>query len=121
LAYTSDLNAYRSAPACKWQDAALNSRSRRFVGDATVVSLHRNDALETTVSFDELPGRTLYTSFPTYREPSASRLTAGATAPADLWAGRITDLAGASTVHNPQDRPIDQFRVLGLFFGFIAS
>jgi hypothetical protein len=118
--WTSDLNAYRGATACASPGDALLSKSCLFSAQAGILTVHRNNALVATVRFDALSDHTFSTSFPTNREPTGSALVAGGSAPAVLWNGRITDLAGEPTVDNPQDRPIDQFRNLAPFFAVMG-
>jgi hypothetical protein len=101
LAFTNDLAAYRSAPSCASPGDALTSRTCRFSGQASLVSVHRDRFLYATVRFDAISDRSFSTSFPGYREPSGSALVAGGSAPAVVWAGRLTDLAGEPTVDNP--------------------
>jgi hypothetical protein len=120
LSWSRDLADYRSAPPCTSPGDAVDSRVCRYSSNALVLSVVHDPFVDATVRFDAVLGRTFSTSFPKDREPSNLALVAGSTAPAVLWNGRITELAGEITVDSPQDKPIDQFGGLVAFFGLLG-
>lgn len=120
LSYTADISAYRGAGNCASPGDALNSKSCRYVDQASVLSIHRGALLNVTLEFAALPDRSFSTSFASVHEPSVGALTVGGKASAELWNGHITDLAGHQTVDNPQNKPTDAFIGLAPFFALLG-
>jgi hypothetical protein len=116
LQHNSEMNAYESASTCASPSDALNGQGCRFDGQAHVLSTSRHDRLEAVVTFDALPTRTFSTSFPTHDEPSSTALRAGATSDGELWAGKVTRLAGKPTVDSPEPYPAQTFLIFAVFF-----
>jgi hypothetical protein len=102
LHQTADISAYRSASNCASPRDATQGQGCRYQGQAQILSTSRHDRLEATVAFDALPARTFTTSFPNRDEPSSTMLRAGTPGDAELWAGKVTRLAGKLTVDNPE-------------------
>jgi hypothetical protein len=116
LQHSSAISAYQSASKCASSSDALNDQGCRYEGLAQVLSTGRHDRLEAVVRFDDLPTRTFSTSFPNNNEPSSTALKAGATADGELWAGKVTRLAGKPTVDNPEPYPAQTFLIFAIFF-----
>jgi hypothetical protein len=117
LQHNSTMDAYQSASKCASPGDALNGQGCRYDGQAQVLSTSRHDRLEAVVRFDALPTRTFSTSFPTHDEPSSTALRAGATSDGELWAGKVTRLAGKPTVDSPEPYPAQSYLIFALFFG----
>ncbi|MHB8614050.1 MAG: hypothetical protein ACYDAL_16750 [Candidatus Dormibacteraceae bacterium] len=116
LQHSSAISAYQSASSCASPSDAMSGQACRFKGQTQVLSTSRHDRLEAVVSFDALSDRTFHTSFPNDNEPSSTALRGGATADGELWAGRVTRLAGKPTVDNPEPYPAQSFLVFATFF-----
>jgi hypothetical protein len=117
LHHNSEISAYQSASTCASPSDALNGQGCRYEGQTQVLSTSRHDRLEAVVRLDALPTRTFSTSFPNNNEPSSTALRAGATAEGELWAGKVTRLAGKPTVDNPEPYPAQSFLIFAVFFG----
>lgn len=109
LHYSGDISAYQSAAKCASPGDASQGKACVYVGQAKVLSTGRHDRLEATVEFDSIPARTFSTSFPTNNEPSRTALSVGTTTDGEVWAGKVTRLAGKLTVDNPQIRPAQPY------------
>ena len=103
--YSAELHAYQSADRCSLAASALTTETCRYVGDATVTATSRQSALFVTLSVTGLARHSFVATFPLDREPAASELTDGTTAPAELWDGLITEYAGVKTADNPEFLP----------------
>jgi len=114
--HNSEMGAYQSASKCASPGDALNGQGCRYDGQTEVLSTRRQDRLEAVVRFDALPTRTFSTSFPTDNEPSSTALRAGATADGELWAGKVTRLAGKPTVDSPEPYPAQTYLTFAGFF-----
>jgi hypothetical protein len=66
------------------------------------------------VEFDSISARTFSTSFPTNNEPSTTALSVGTTTDGELWAGKVTRLAGKMTADNPQIYPPQSYLEIAL-------
>lgn len=119
--FNAETSTYQAAATCSSASQAAASDKCKYEGDAKVLSTSRDTRLEVTVSFDALSGRSFSTSFPTANEPAAGTLQAGSTAPAELWNGLVTQLAGKPTVDDPENLPAGQLLPLGLFFGILGA
>lgn len=118
---SSEISAYQSASNCASPGDALQGQGCHFQGEARVLSTSRHDRLESTVEFNSLPARTFSTSFPNHNEPSSTALKAGTTTDGELWATKVTRLAGTMTVDNPEStvQPYGQIAVGLLVSGLV--
>jgi hypothetical protein len=107
--YSGEIGAYQSAPSCALSTEALQGQACVYRGPAKVLSTDRHDGLEVVVEFDSLPARTFNSSFPSNNEPSSTALSVGITAEGEIWAGKLTRLAGKSTVDNPESHPAQPY------------
>lgn len=114
------ISAYESAAACASASDAVTSDRCRYDGDATVVSTGRSALLTAVVRFDSVPGRTFSTRFASDSEPAGGALTAGGKAPATLWNGRITRLAGVATVDDPHNSLTSTNLLVAAFVGLLS-
>jgi hypothetical protein len=114
LHYKGDISAYESAAQCASASNAAQSQSCIYKGQARVLSTGRHDRLEATVEFDSIPARMFNTSFPTHNEPSSTALSVGATSDGEMWAGKVTRLAGKMTVDNPEIHPAQPYLDIAL-------
>ena len=118
LHYSGDISAYESASSCASPGDALQGQACVHKGQARALSTGRHDRLEAVVEFDSLPAHTFGTSFPNNNEPSSTALTAGTTTDGEIWAGKVTRLAGKPTVDNPEAHPANALpRVRGRVLG----
>lgn len=102
---SSQVDTYHSSASCASPDQSLTTTACRYRGSATVVRVYRSDRLMTVVTFEVLPGHVFNTSFPVDHEPDQGALVVGASAPAEIWNGRVTSMAGKRTFDNPEIRP----------------
>ncbi|HET7467291.1 MAG TPA: hypothetical protein VFL29_11540 [Candidatus Dormibacteraeota bacterium] len=102
---SGQLRDYRSAGACQAASDALTTDTCKYSGSATVAGTSGQAALSVDLKFDSLPDHTFQVSFPTDREPDSSSLNTGASAPAVLWNGEVTEFAGVSSAENPNYLP----------------
>jgi len=119
LHYSGDISAYESASSCASPGDALQGQACVYKGQARVLSTGRHDRLEAVVEFDSLPAHTFGTSFPNNNEPSSTALTAGTTTDGEIWAGKVTRLAGKPTVDNPEAHPATPY--LEFAVGFLVG
>lgn len=112
--------SYRSASSCATAGDAVAGDGCRYEGQARVLSVSRHDRLEAVVSFDSLPGRTFSTSFPNSDEPDSTALKVGATANGELWAGKVTQLAGKGTLDDPEPYPTTPLLVMAAILGVVG-
>jgi hypothetical protein len=121
LHQAAEISAYRSAFSCASPRDAVQGQGCRYQGQAQILSTSRHDRLEATVAFDALPGRTFNTSFPNRDEPSSTVLRAGMTGDGELWAGKVTRIAGKLTVDNPEStvQPFGEIAVGFLVGGLV--
>jgi hypothetical protein len=71
------------------------------------------------VQFDSMPGRTLSTSWPTTHEPDLALVNPGATVDAEIYGGKVAQLAGQHTVDNPENVPKNLWE-LSAFFAILG-
>jgi hypothetical protein len=102
---SADLRAYQSAGTCSVAADALSSDSCRYMGNATVTATSQQSKLSMTLTVEGLRGHSFVATFPFSREPAASYLADGATAPAELWNGTVTQFAGVKSAENPEFLP----------------
>lgn len=102
---SGELRAYRSAATCATASAALTADSCRYTGLATVTASSQQTTLSVSLSFPSLPGHSFVATFPSDREPGAASIGTGATAPAVLWNGEVTEFAGVTSVQDPEYLP----------------
>jgi hypothetical protein len=114
LHYKGDIGAYESAAQCASAGDAAQGQSCVYKGQARVLSTGRHDRLEAVVEFDSISARTFSTSFPTNNEPSTTALSVGTTTDGELWAGKVTRLAGKMTADNPQIYPPQSYLEIAL-------
>jgi hypothetical protein len=117
---SSALAAYNSATNCASADGALSGTGCRYQGQANVLSTSRHDRLEAVIGFDSLAGRSFETSFPNNDEPDSAALKAGGTAPAELWDGKVTHLAGKMTFDDPERSQASAYLIMAVIFGVSA-
>lgn len=98
----AEIQAYRSAGTCAAAVDALSGDSCRYVGTGTVTGASQQSALEVDLTVSSLPGHRFAAVFPFSREPVASSLTTGATAPAEVWNGQVTEFAGVKSAEEPE-------------------
>ncbi len=116
---TAQVSAYHSASSCAAPADAMGSQACRYQGQARLVRTWRDTRLYAEVTFDSMPGRTLETNWPTTHEPDPASVEPGATVDAEIYGGKVTQLAGQHTVDNPENVPKDLW-VLSVFFGVLG-
>lgn len=102
---SAELRAYQSSGECASATDALSMDTCRYEGTATVTSTSQQSTLAVDLTFPSLPGQTFVATFPSDREPDPSALATGATAPAELWNGEVTQYAGVKSVQHPDFLP----------------
>lgn len=116
LHYIGEISAYQSAAKCASPGDAAQGQACVYTGQANVLSTSRHDRLEATVEFDSMPARTFSTSFPNNNEPTSAALSVGTTLDGEVWAGKVTRLAGKRTVDNPESYPAQPYLVFSGMF-----
>ncbi len=102
---SAEVRAYQSAGTCAAAADSLSTDTCRYLGQATVTGTSQHDHLSVNLSVDSLPGHTFTATFPISREPASSSLSAGATAPAEVWNGQVTEFAGVKSAQDPEFMP----------------
>ena len=99
--FKANVSAYESAPKCASPVDAVTTACR-YSGSAQILGSSRTDQLRVTLRFVSLPARTFTARFPTHGEPSSSALATGTTTDGELWAGKVSRLAGKPTSDSPE-------------------
>lgn len=99
---SAEIQAYQSAGTCAAPADALSGGTCRYTGTGTVTGTSTQSALEVDLTVSSLPGHSFVATFPFNREPDQSALTTGATAPAEVWNGQVTEYAGVKSAQEPE-------------------
>lgn len=102
---SAELRAYQSSGLCSAPADALTSDTCLYRGQATVTGTTQQSTLAVNLTFGTLPGQTFVATFPSDRQPDPASLATGATAPAELWNGVVTEYAGVKSVEHPDFFP----------------
>lgn len=117
ISYATRTSAYDSAPICS---SPREIAACRYEGSALVQSRrHANTELLVDLVFTGLPGKTYTAYFPQENESRLPAMQQESNLGAELWHGRVTVVAGARTLDNPDTLPTSGPPVAA-FFGLVT-